>query len=336
MNCRPALVRCARLAAAAGLLLAGSACSAAPREIGAGNPTSPLKLARSIELPGVKGRIDHLAIDLAGKRLFAGEVANGSVEAIDLATGKSLARSTGLTEPQGVGWLPKASEFVAACGDGTVHFYFAADYRETATVDLGDDADDVHVDPRNGHVVVGYGHGGLAVIDPADHKVVSRTTFKGHPEGFALSGGRAWVNDPDRGEVLAPDLDRGKVLARWPTEGHSLNFPMALAPGGKAISVAYRFPAALARIDTLSGKTLSIQGTCGDSDDLYLLGGRTLVVCGAGHVDVVKGGETQARVETRGGARTGLYVPGLRSLFVALPSRGGEPAAIWQLRSTGG
>mgnify|MGYP001551089036 FL=1 len=158
---------------------------------------------------------------------------------------------------------------------------------------------------------------------------------RGHPEGFELSAGKAWVNDPDDGAVLAVDLDRGRQVARWPTGFHRLNFPMAQARDGAEVSIAFRLPAALARIDTASGKTLSTLGTCGDADDLFVVGERTLVVCGEGYVDIVEGGKSVARVTTRGGARTGLYVPALGSLFLALPSRGGRPAEIWGLRLTG-
>jgi hypothetical protein len=320
--------------AAIALLLTGAACASEPKTVLARDPASPLRLEQEIPLPGVKGRIDHLAIDLEGKRLFVGEVANGSAEAIDLVAGKSLTRIGGLHEPQGVAWVPTTNEFVVACGDGSVHFYSGRDYRETATIDLGSDADDVRTDPRNGHIVVGYGDGGLAVIDPATHRVVSRITFKGHPEGFALWGGKAWVNDPDEGEVLALGLDAGTVLARWPTGMHRLNFPMAVSSDGKSIAIAYRLPAALARLDAANGTTLAMQDTCGDSDDLYFAGALTLVVCGAGHVDVVRGNEAEARVGTRGGARTGIYVPELGTLFVALPARRGQTAAIWALRLT--
>jgi DNA-binding beta-propeller fold protein YncE len=329
-------LRCAALQfAGAALLLGGAACASGVKTVSARDPSSPLRLESEIPLPGVNGRIDHLAVDLAGKRLFVAEVANGSAEVIDLRTGKSAARIGGLHEPQGIAWIPATGEFVVACGDGTVRFFSGRDYRETAAIDLGSDADDVRTDPRNGHVVVGYGDGGLAVIDPATHGVVSRVTFKGHPEGFALASGKAWVNDPDDGAVLALDLDGGKVLARWPTGLHRLNFPMALSADARELSIAYRLPAALARIDAANGTTRAIDDACGDSDDLFIVGTVTLVVCGAGHVDLVEGDRTEARVETRGGARTGLYVPELGSLFVALPARDGKPAAIWQLRFAG-
>jgi DNA-binding beta-propeller fold protein YncE len=223
---------------------------------------------------------------------------------------------------------------VVACGDGSVHFYDQWDGREIASISLGDDADDVRVDERTGQVVVGYGSGGLATIDPESHKVVSRVTFKGHPEGFQLIGSKAFVNVPDDGAILAVDRDGQRVTARWSTGMHRLNFPMALDPSGRTAVIAYRLPATLARIDTRTGKTVTSQSVCGDSDDLYIDGAREMVICGAGHVDVLDGGQPIASVDTGGGARTGLFVPELKTIFVAVPARG-QPASIWALRVKG-
>lgn len=312
------------------LALATSSCVASPKNFAATDPHAPLILEQNIALPGVTGRIDHLAVDLGGHRLFVAEVANGSVDRIDLAKGKADGRINGLKEPQGIGWLPAEKEIVVACGDGTVRFYAADTLRPAGVIALGDDADNVRIDPRNGHVVVGYGAGGLATIDPSTHRVISRLVFKGHPEGFRLVGSRALINVPDDGAILSVDLDQGKVLARWATGAHRLNFPLAVAPDGSSFTIGYRLPAALARIEARTGRILSIHGTCGDTDDLFLEGDRTLVVCGAGHVDIVRNDKTEARVETGGGARTGLYVPELRTLFVAVPARS-RPAAIWKL-----
>jgi len=319
-----------RRSIAVGLALLMSACGAAAPTIAPTDPHSPLVLERTIALPGTQGRIDHLAIDLAGRRLFVAEVANGTVDVVDLDGGKVVGRIGGLKAPQGLAWLPEQGELVVACGDGSVHFYDRQGH-EVARVTLGDDADNVRIDPRNGAVVVGYGSGGLATIDPDSHKVVGRLTFKGHPEGFRLAGGRAFINVPDDGAILAVDRDTGAVTARWPTGMHRLNFPMALDPSGKSIVIAYRLPAALARVDIATGATISSQSICGDSDDLFLDGDRILVVCGAGHVDVVRDGRIEAAVETSKGARTGLFVPELHTLFVAVPARG-RPAAIWALR----
>jgi DNA-binding beta-propeller fold protein YncE len=289
-------------------------------------------LERTIPLPDTRGRIDHLAVDPADHRLFVAEIANGTVDEIDLEAGKVVGRITGLAEPQGVAWLAAERELVVACGDGTVRFY-DADRHELARIDLGDDADNVRVDPRNGHVVVGYGKGGLATIDPVHHLVLARLALPGHPEGFGLSGSRAYINVPDDGSVIAADIDQGRQLARWATGLHRLNFPLAVDPSGQRIMIAYRLPAALAIIDTASGRTLSLWSACGDADDLFLVRDHVLLVCGAGHVDVMGADGESVRVETSGGARTGLYVRELDRLFVAVPARG-RPAAIWALRLT--
>ena len=320
-----------RLFALAPLVLASAGCTASAPSFKATDARSPLSLERTIPLPATQGRIDHLAIDPAGAQLFVAEVANGTVDIVDLKAGKVVHRIAGLKGPQGVAWLPRIKQLVVACQDGSVRFYDQKDWREIATVALGSDSDDARVDERDGRVVIGYGSGGLATIDPDTHRIVSRVTFAGHPEGFSLIGGRAFVNVADDGAVVAVDRDGGKVTARWPTGLHRLNFPMALDPSGRSILIAYRLPATLMRLDARTGKTLASVSICGDSDDLFVDGEREIVVCGAGHVDIVRNDRVAATVETGKGARTGLFAPERRTLFVAVPARGG-PAAIWVLR----
>lgn len=315
------------------LVASTSACAANSDTIEVTDSRSPLRLDRVIELPDVKGRIDHLALDPEHHRLFVAEYGNGSVDEIDLVTGKVVGRVAGLREPQGVAYLPGAREVVVASGDGTVRFYAAADRREVARLDLGDDADNVRIDERNGHVIIGYGNGSLATIDPATHRVLARLILPGHPEGFRLVGSKAFVNIPDRGIIVAADLDRGQIASRWQTGLHRLNFPMIAGPTGDWIAVAYRLPAAVQFVATNTGKVLETRSACGDADDLFVDGTRVLVICGAGYVEIgaPPGGRAESiRITTGPGARTGLFSPELHRLFVAVPARG-RVAAIWSL-----
>src|SRR5258708_16848923 len=48
-----------------------------------GQDKSPLKLIQEIRLPNVKGRIDHMDIDVRGKRLFVAGLENGTLEVVD-------------------------------------------------------------------------------------------------------------------------------------------------------------------------------------------------------------------------------------------------------------
>ncbi|MBI3856957.1 MAG: hypothetical protein HY293_14820, partial [Planctomycetes bacterium] len=49
---------------------------------------APLELTQTIPMEGVQGKIDHLSVDVKGKRLFVATTANNSVQVIDLAQGK--------------------------------------------------------------------------------------------------------------------------------------------------------------------------------------------------------------------------------------------------------
>src|SRR5439155_16374180 len=102
---------------------------------------APLRQVGAIPLTDVKGRIDHMSLDDASARLFVAALGNNSVEVIDLAAGKVSQHLTGMTEPQGVRFLPDSKSFVVASGgDGKVRFYDQA-LKLSATLNDLDDAD---------------------------------------------------------------------------------------------------------------------------------------------------------------------------------------------------
>jgi DNA-binding beta-propeller fold protein YncE len=293
-----------------------------------------LTLERTIPLPNVSGRIDHLAIDVPHQRLFVAELGNGSVDAVDLSSGQTR-RIDGLKEPQGLAYLPDRNELVVASGgDGVVRFFDAGALAPLGSVSLGDDADNVRVDPKNEEIVVGYGSGALAILDPIHHAVVGTIALGGHPEGFQIDGGgrRAFVNVPDAHKIVVVDLDSGRALASWRAT-HVANFPMALGQDWGIVGVVYRIPARLALFDAASGTAKADLPTCDDADDLYFddKRRRIYVSCGSGAVDVFEQAAgkyaASAHIETRPGARTSLFVPELDRLFVAARAGSGAQGA---------
>jgi hypothetical protein len=309
-----------------GLVLAGPAACAPAKDAPA-----PLVLERTIPLNGVAGRIDHLAVDLAHRRIFVAELGAGAVEAIDLDKGASLGRINGLKEPQGLGYLPALDELVVASGgDGSVRFYRAGDLEPIGLVHVGGDADNIRLDGQ-GRVVVGYGSGALAVIDPVSRKVAATLAMPAHPESFRLLGDRVWVNVPDAGKIVAGNLSTGAITATWPA-GHHFNFPMALSADGKTMAVVYRLPSRLQLLDPANGRVQVDRGTCGDADDVFFdtPRRRIYVICGAGAVDVVTLDTPirAASVPTRPGARTGLFVPEWDRLVVAARANGGDASLL--------
>lgn len=316
------------------IILALAQTAACRAETTAAGPDAPLVLERTIPLNGVTGRIDHLAVDAPHRRLFVAELGAGTVEAVDLASGASLGRIAGLKEPQGLAYLPARDELVVASGgDGSVRFYRASDLAPMGAVALGDDADNARVDPRSGRVIVGYGSGGLAVIDAASRVVAVRLPLPAHPESFQLDGERALVNVPDAHRIIVGDLSRGRIVASWPA-GYGWNFPMALDATSGALAVVYRFPARMQVLDARSGAGRADTAVCGDADDVFFDARRQrlYVSCGEGRVDVFAAGpqglSALAGVATRAGARTSLFSPELDRLYVAARAGAGHEAAI--------
>src|SRR5437773_8662615 len=134
-----------------------------PASVLAQTAGAPLVLETKIPLGEVSGRIDHLSIDLKRQRLFVAELGNNTLGVVDLAAGKVMRRIEGLSEPQGVAYVPFAdSVYVANGGDGSVRVLHGEDLASVGRIELRNDADNVRVDAQRRRVLVGYGKGALA------------------------------------------------------------------------------------------------------------------------------------------------------------------------------
>ena len=309
----------------------------------AGEPTSFLSLEAKIPLGQVSGRIDHLAIDLHRKRLFVAELGNDSVGVVDLGAGKTERTLTGLREPQGVGYEPTTDTlYVANAADGSVRLFEGQELKSVGRIDLGDDADNVRIDPRGKRVFIGYGKGALAILDPTSRAKVRDIPLPGHPESFQLDpeSDRAFVNVPDAQQVAVVNLFAGRQTATWHFPQARANFPMAFDVVSRQVFVAYRRPAKLVAFNVDDGRIESTLDLCDDADDLFVdqRRNRLYVTCGEGVVDIFerRGGEIVrlGHVPTSSGTRTSLFVPELDRLFVAVRATFREPAAIWVFRPT--
>jgi DNA-binding beta-propeller fold protein YncE len=301
--------------------------------------SSPLQLETKIALGTVHGRIDHMAIDPKRQRLFVAELGNDSVGVVDLA--KLLQTITGLKEPQGVGYEPSTDTlYVANAGDGSVRVFEGNEYKPKGQIELGSDADNVRVDPVANRILIGYGSGALAVIDPTTRNKVGDIPVNVHPEGFQIDQGtgQIFVNVPDAHGIAVVDRTSEKQTGKLPIPDHGANFPMALDSVRRQVLVIFRAPAELGVFSMTGGRLIATAETCGDADDLFVDAkrGRVYVSCGAGFLDVFEArGMTYrrtARIPTMSGARTSLFVPELDRLLLAVRASFSEPAAIWVFR----
>jgi DNA-binding beta-propeller fold protein YncE len=298
----------------------------------------PLELVRTIALPGVKGRIDHFALDAKRGRLFVAAIGNGTVEVVSIEKGERVKSIAGLEEPQGVAFLAGLDRFVVACGgDGSVRFHDGETLEEKSKVDLGSDADNVRYDAATQKLYVGFGDGAVAVIPAKKPSAMAKAEVGAHPESFQIeaAGRRIFVNAASRGDVAVVDRFEMSVKERWKLGGAAANFPMALDEAGRRLFVGCRVPASIVMLSTDDGKVVSKTDCSGDPDDVFLDAARkrVYVSCGAGVVDVYERDGTDAlrllaKVETRRGARTALFDAASDRLFVAVPMDGSKDAEI--------
>jgi len=303
--------------------------------------TGPLQLEAKIPLGEVRGRIDHMAVDLKRQRLFVAELGNDSLGVIDLANRKLIRTITGLKEPQGVGYEPSTDMlYVANAGDGSVRLFEGSDYNSAGQIELGSDADNIRVDAAAKRIFVGYGSGALAVIDPSTRGRVGDISLEAHPESFQIDpdANQIFVNVPDARGIAVVDHVSQKQIGKWSLADRGANFPMALDHARRLVLVIFRAPAELGAFSMTDGKLIASPATCGDADDLFVdaTRSRVYVSCGVGFLDVLDAKEAAyrriARIPTVSGARTSLFVPEMDRLLVAVRASSGEPAAVWVFR----
>jgi DNA-binding beta-propeller fold protein YncE len=297
----------------------------------------PLHAAGIIPMPAVEGRIDHLAVDVAGKRLFVAALGNNTVEVIDISAMRGTKSITGLHEPQGIRFVPDRNRVVVANGgDGSTVFYDGTSLSAVHTAKTSGDADNVRYDPKASRVYVGYGDGALGAFDP-DGKPLGNIKLAAHPESFQLesAGPRIFVNVPSAGHVAVVDRDKQSVSATWRVTAAGANYPMGLDEPNHRLFLGCRRPAKLLVYDTASGNLVTSIDIVGDTDDLFYdpAKKRLYVIGGEGFITVLEQQDADhyrqlQKIPTSAGARTGLFVPELGKLFLAVPHRGAQRAEI--------
>jgi len=237
-----------------------------------------------------------------------------------------------------VAYVPDVDRlFVANDKGGRCTTYDAKSFQQLSELNLKDDADNVRYDAASKKIYVGFGSGGIAIINAADGKQIDSIKLLAHPEAFELEkrGKRIFVNVPNSRQVAVVDRDKGEAVATWKTDLAFGNFPMALDETNHRLFVGCRIPSRLVVLNTDSGDVVAKIDMSGDADEVFYdeKRHRIYVVCGTGKIDIIEQTDpnnykTSTKITTASGARTGLFAPERDTLFVAVPNRGSQNAEI--------
>lgn len=317
---------------------------------GQAQPSQPLTLNRTISLSGVQGKFDHFAVDLAGDRLFAAATGNHSVEVIDLKTNKVRQSIAGLGKPHGLAWVEATGSLYVADGAlAELRVYTGTPLALSGTIKLSADADDMVYDAANKMLYVGHGTGDaanparIAVVDTEHLTLAANLPVATHPEALDIDpqSRRVFANIADSNEVAVVATDSKTITAHWKLTKAADNVPLAFDVENRVLYVACRTPGTLIALDAASGRELASAPSAGGADDLFYDADlhRLYLISGTGEVDAYQVDAAKALhplgvTHTAPGAKTALYVPSQKFLYVGVPGAGNGAAEI-RVYSTG-
>ena len=84
------------------------------------------------------------------------------------------------------------------------------------TLEFGGDADNVRYDQQTGDIWVGYGNGGIGIVNSTGQNVGS-VALGTHPESFQFeqNGDRVYVNVPKQFGITVVDRKKRAAVAKW-------------------------------------------------------------------------------------------------------------------------
>src|SRR5215467_7294173 len=312
-----------------------------------------LRLVQTIPLPA-EGYIDHFSVDIKGQRLFIAGEANKSLITVDLRAGKVIQETKGLGgNPRKPVYVPETNEIWTDLGDNTVVAISGTTYEVTKTVELTGGRGAPRRTPDNGAydpathlyyaaIVTGAGNtnGSIEIVDTKAAKLVGSIKMNGNdPGGTTIepSGKRLYVamGDVVGGEshLKVVDLEKRAVAAEWPITGGPAPHASGLDAAHHRLFIGSRVkgghqyePGKLVVMDTDTGRVVQALDSVGGADEVQLDAstGRIYFVGTTGTLAVFKQSDPDhyqllGKVPTGAIAKTGIWVPDLKRMYIAVP-----------------
>ncbi len=306
---------------------------------------APLERVQVIPLHGRPDKkLDHMTLDAKRDRLLVANMANRTLDVIDLKAGKLLKEIPDQRGIQGVAYAPDLDRVFVGLGVGGLCNAFDGEtYKLLKHVKLDTDVDNVRYDPRGQRVYAAHLEKSLAVLDGRTLEVVTDLPLPGFPEAFWLEKGRRrlYANVPSLNQVLVLDAEKNKVIDRYPLKRAGVNYSLALDEGNRRLFVGCRKVPMVVVLDLDSGKEINGVSIPGDIDDLFydVKRKRLYASCGEGFLAVIRQidadrYELAAKLPTSRLARTCFFDSATGRLFLAVPrQQGKEGPELWVYRA---
>src|SRR6266581_7391404 len=252
---------------------------------------APLRLVQTIPMPNVKGRIDHMDVDVKGKRLFVAGLENGSVEVVDLRAGKWVRSIPGFQKAQGALFVAGLNKLFLASGDDGMVRVFRGDTLELLdSIHLEPGPNRVVYEPKSRLLYVGYGgkdagkdYGEVGIIDAQNDKVVGDIKVVAHPSELLLdkAGKTLFVFVSIAYKLQVIDTKKRQVLSTWSVTSERPG-DAALDESTSRLFIGTRTPAEMVVMDSKSGKEIVHRPTPESMDGVYFDAARRRIYVSGG------------------------------------------------------
>lgn len=297
-----------------------------------GGAADPLELKQTIKLEGKAGNLDHLAVDTHGERLFVANKPNGTLDIVDLKTGKLVKQIPDQGKASGVAYAADLDTVFVGNGAGTCNAFDGKEYKLLFSTKLPN-ADNVNYRASARLVYVAHGST-ISALDAKSGKVEAAIALPGDAHGFAIDekAGKIYVSLTKPSQIGVIDLAKNEVTDKFPLTLAQGNSPVALDAAGGRLFIGCRKEPKVVVMDTKTGKELSGVAIPGDIDDLLFdtHSGRLFAICGAGLAVIARSGdkyEVVATIKTPKSSRTATISPSGDRLYLGVPAQDGKTTA---------
>jgi len=304
---------------------------------------APLKKIGFTKLDGYEGDFDHIYADIKGNRLLLAAEDHGTVELFSLDKVKHVKTIKGVETPHAFLPLPDSNLLVVTDSGkgGTKLFDWTKLEAKGKLANLGLGADSMEYDPASKHAFINTGgkdadmqEAFMEEVDPVSGTVLAKVKFASNSlQSLAVDpdGSRVFVMDQGNNKIVTVDRKTHQITQSWDVKDVGQAAMVQYDPGHHRLFVGTRKPGKMIVVDSESGATIASFAAPEKVDQLifdkgtgriYMLGGDgTIAIWQQNSADSYS---ELPRVASAPGAKTGLLVPELHRLFVAVSPGDGK------------
>jgi hypothetical protein len=298
--------------------------------------TTSVKLIQSIDLPGYSGDFDHFAVDYDRNRLLLAAEDHGTLEVFDLKTSAHLRTVDGFGNPHSI-LVRKGSPTVLITDSekegATLRDAETYNKKKSVVLTPGSDTSKYDAAANVLYVVTGgkdvnMKTANLEALNPDTGATLGKITFQdNHVEAmaFADSDPRLFINLTQTNKIAVVDRKGMKLIATWPVPAARQNAMIAFDVAQHRLYIVCRDPGMVVVMNSDSGAVVDTQPAPLRSDEVQYDAEkhRLYVPGGEGYMGVYDSSDSDhlkliEKVTTEPGAKTGLLVPPLHRLFLAV------------------